>query len=200
MKKTFLDLLSVNRGHFTLESGLHGDVWFDLENGFVRPHLLRQFVDRLARLLSKYDLSAVCGALVGGAFVEYSVALRLGIDFFYAERHVSNPPNGVSTVAYTVPKPLRSAVANRRIGIIDDVINAGSAVTKTCDDLRALGANPVIFASILTVGGPSPKKLSSEYPHVVSLEHLESNLWNPRECPLCSFGVPLVDPYDTNIS
>jgi orotate phosphoribosyltransferase len=197
MKGTFVDLLTVNRGHYSLESGLHGDVWFDLERAFIHPHLLRPFTDRLATLLSEYDLSAVCGALVGGAFVAYAIARHLEMDLLYTERNVISI-SGVQTVVYRLPKALRSAVANRRIGIVDDVINAGSAVTKTCDELRSFGANPVVLASILTVGGTSPKQLSSEYPPVVGLEHLDSNLWKPHECPLCRSGVPLEDPYRTS--
>ena len=194
MKGTFLDLLSVNKGHYALESGLHGDVWFDLEIAFIHPQSLQPFTDRLADLLSEYDISAVCGAFVGGAFLAYSIAQRLEMDFLYTERDVRSA-NGLETVSYRLPAALRSAVANRRIGVIDDVINAGSAVTKTCDELRSFGAKPVVLASILTVGGQSPKELSDEYPKVVSLEHLESNLWEPRQCPLCKSGVPLVDPY-----
>jgi orotate phosphoribosyltransferase len=200
MKGTFIDLLSINRGHFALESGLHGDIWFDLENVFVRPPFVEPFADGLAKLLSPYDLSALCGALVGGAFVAYSIALRLGIDFFYTERSVYKASTGSERVDYRIPKPLRSAVANRRIGIVDDVINAGSAVIKTCEDLRSLGGNPIVMASILTVGGSSPKQLSSELPPVVSLEHLESNLWDPEQCPLCRSGIPLVKPYDTKMN
>ena len=199
MKGSFIDLLSINRGHFALESGLHGDVWFDLENVFVRPSSIEPFIGDLAKLLSEYDLSALCGALVGGAFVAYSVALRMGVDFFYTERTVGKTSTGSKRIDYRVPRPLHSAVANRRIGIVDDVINAGSAVIKTCEDLRSLGGNPIVMASILTVGGPSPKQLSNEYPPVVSLEHLESNLWPASECPLCRSGVPLVDPYETRI-
>ena len=82
---------------------------------------------------------------------------------------------------------------------MDDVINAGSAVTKTCKELRSLGANPVVIGSILTVGGKSPKRLSDEFPPVVSLEHLESGLWLPLECPLCNSGIQLIDPYETDV-
>ena len=90
-------------------------------------------------------------------------------------------------------------MANRKIGVVDDVINAGSAVTKTCKELRSLGANPVVIASILTVGGKPPKRLSDEFPPVVSLEHLESGLWLPLECPLCNSGIQLTDPYETDV-
>jgi orotate phosphoribosyltransferase len=198
MNGSFLDFLTVNKGHYALESGLHGDVWFDLEVAYIHPQLLRSFTDRLATQLSEYDLSAICGALVGGAFVGYSVATKLGIDFFYTDRYISNA-NGLETVTYRLPKGLRSAVANRKIGVVDDVINAGSAVTKTCKELRSLGANPVVIGSILTVGGKSPTRLSDEFPPVVSLEHLESGLWLPLECPLCNSGIQLTDPYETDV-
>ena len=197
MKDTFLDLLSVNKGHYALESGLHGDVWFDLEIAFIHPHSLQPFIDRLADILSGYNISAVCGALVGGAFLAYSIAQRLEIDFLYTERDICIV-NGVQIVSYRLPSALRSKAVNRRIGVIDDAINAGSAVTKTCDELRSSGAKPVVLASILTVGGQPLKVLSDEYPEVVSLEHLESNLWEPRQCPLCKSGVALIDPYKGN--
>ena len=198
MNDTFLDLLTVSKGHYALESGLHGDVWFDLEVAYIHPQLLRPFTDRLATLLSEYDLSAVCGALVGGAFVGYSIATKLGIDFLYTDRYISNA-NGLETVTYRLPKALRSAVTNRRIGVVDDVINAGSAVTKTYKELRSLGANPVVLGSILTIGGERPKRLSDEFPPVVSLEHLETGLWLPQACPLCNSGIQLVDPYETDV-
>jgi orotate phosphoribosyltransferase len=192
----FTDLLSIKRGHFALESGLHGDVWFDLEPVFIRPRLLEPFLEGLGKSLSKQDLSGVCGALTGGAFIAFEIAARLGLDFFYTERRVRSSTDGEPTIDYALPDPLRPLVADRRIAVVDDVINAGSAVTKTFQELRRHGANPVVFASILTVGGPAPKRLAGGYPEVICLEHLESNLWDPETCPLCRSGVRLTDPYD----
>jgi orotate phosphoribosyltransferase len=194
MNSSFVELLSVKKGHFLLESGMHGDVWFDLEPVFVHPHLLEPFIDGLATVLSHFDIDALCGAFVGGAFIAYPIARRMELNFFYTERAIRNE-NGVQTVSYRLPAALSSAVTNRKIAVIDDVINAGSAVTKTSDELRSFGGIPVVMASILTVGGHSPKRLSKAYPPVVSLEHLESMLWEPQGCPLCKSGVSLVDPY-----
>jgi orotate phosphoribosyltransferase len=195
MKGTFLEILDINKGHFSLESGLHGDVWFDLEEVFIRPAFLMPFIENLSKKLEKYNLSAICGALVGGAFVGYSIAKELGIDFYYTEKAARTTSDGSVDVSYRLPKSIRYAVANKKVGIVDDVINAGSAVTKTYDELRAWNANPVVMACILTVGGLYPKILSEEYPQIESLEHLESNLWHPNACPLCKSGVPLRDPY-----
>jgi orotate phosphoribosyltransferase len=195
MNNSFKGLLDINRGHFLLESGLHGDVWFNLEKVFLHPNVLMPFIKKLASLIGAYDLSTVCGAMVGGAFVAYSVAETLGLEFIYTERHVNARQGARYEVSYKLPQALRSAVANRKVGIIDDVINAGSAVTKTYEELRSFGANTVVLASLLTVGGKSPKQFSGEYPPIVTLEHLESNLWKPSDCPLCNSGKPLIDPY-----
>ncbi len=138
--------------------------------------------------------------MVGGAFVGYSVAEILGIDFVYTERHINNRYGARYEVGYKLPYALRSAVADRKVGIVDDVINAGSAATKTYEELKNCSANPVVFASLLTVGGKSPKQLFGEYPPIVALEHLESNLWKPSDCPLCKSGKPLIDPYSAEKS
>ena len=192
---TFQNLLEINRGHFLLESGLHGDVWFDLEKAFIKPDLLRPFSEKLANILSQYDLSMICGALVSGAFIAYSIADILRINFVYTERIHTCLSNKKYSVNYKLPTAICSIIKNKRIGIIDDVINAGSAVTKTYHELKNYGANPVVMASILTVGGIFPKTIPGEYPPIVSLEHLESNLWNPSDCPLCKSGKELIDPY-----
>jgi orotate phosphoribosyltransferase len=195
MNESFQELLDINRGHFQLESGLHGDVWFDLEKVFLHPKVLVPFIKELAALIDQYNLSTVCGAMVGGVFVAYSVAETLGLEFIYTERHVNVHHGAGYEVSYKLPQALRSAVADRKVGIIDDVINAGSAVTKTYEELKGFGANTVVLASLLTVGGKSPKRLSRKYPPIVALEHLESNLWKPSDCPLCKSGKPLSDPY-----
>ncbi len=195
MNTSFQGLLNINRGHFQLESGLHGDVWFDLERVFLHPKVLMPFTRGLAALLSTYDLSIVCGAMVGGSFVAYSIAETLGLDFIYTERHVGDHPGARYEVSYKLPQSLRSAVANQRVGIVDDVINAGSAVTKTYEELKSCGATAVVCAALLTVGGQGPKRLSDEYPPIVALEHLESSLWKRSDCPLCRSGKPLTDPY-----
>ena len=131
MNNSFQKLLVINRGHFLLESGLHSDVWFDLDTVFLHPNLLTPLIKELAALIDPYGLSTICGAMVGGAFIAYLVAEALGLEFVYTERHVNIDHGARYEVSYELPQALRSAVAVRKVGIIDDVINAGSAVTKT---------------------------------------------------------------------
>lgn len=61
MHEGLLELLSSRKGHFKLESGHHGELWFELGALFLRPNRLRRFTAELGRRLSRYDLEAVCG-------------------------------------------------------------------------------------------------------------------------------------------
>ena len=90
-----------------------------------------------------------------------------------------------------MPRALRAEVRGKRMAIVNDVINAGSAVRGTCADLQACGAEPVAIGA-LAVLGPSAsafamdKKLALE-----TMVSLPNEIWTPSACPLCVRGVPL---------
>jgi len=76
MSNDLLQMLSVRRGHFRLESGHHGDLWLDLDALFLRPRRLQSFFDDLAERISPYRPDVVCGPLSGGAYVAQAIATR----------------------------------------------------------------------------------------------------------------------------
>src|ERR1700731_746907 len=81
-----LRALPVRRGHFVLESGFHADLWLSLDGLFVDPKAVAPLVSELAMLIKPYGVSAVCGPLVGGAFLAQSLARHSGLRFYYTER------------------------------------------------------------------------------------------------------------------
>lgn len=85
MTTRILDTLPARRGHFLLESGYHSDLWFSLDALFLDPHAIAPVVDRLADLLRPYSVSAICGALLGGAFLAQALAMRMGLHFYYTQ-------------------------------------------------------------------------------------------------------------------
>ena len=74
MTDDMLKALPARRGHFLLESGYHTDLWFTLDALFVAPKDIAPRVVALAELLRPYSISAVCGPLLGGAFLAQAVA------------------------------------------------------------------------------------------------------------------------------
>ena len=177
-----------------MESGHHGELWLELERLCLRPERVRPFATELTRLLKPYNIEAVCGPLNEGAFVALMVAEELGVDFTYAERLAATGRDGLFPVDYRLPALLRELVRGRRVAVVNDVINAGSAVRGTLTDLQACGAIPVALASLLVLGD-SASRLAGEWSvPLLQLGRLPNPLWTAAECPLCAAGVPLSNP------
>jgi orotate phosphoribosyltransferase len=191
-EKEVAALLPWRKGHFTFESGHHGDTWLNLELLCVRPEPVEQLAAVLADCLSVQRPDAVCGPLVEGAFVAMMVARRLAVPFTYAERFALKNDD-LFPVRYRLPGQQRALVAGKRVVIIDDVIGAGSAVLGTLRDLYECGADPVAIGTLAT-RGPSAAVLARENGLVLeTLASFPGEMWKPSECPLCAAGVPLID-------
>lgn len=195
MHKQVLDLVSARKGHFLLESGHHGDLWLDLETLCLRPRVVQALAAELAQSLSKLGVEAVCGPLVEGAFVGLLVALQLDAQFTYSERHVSSAEGGLFPVAYRIPAPLRAGLRGKRVAVVNDVINAGSAVMGTFADLLSCGAVVVGISALLVLGDAASTFAISKGVPLQSIAALPNNLWTPKECPLCASGTRLEFPH-----
>src|SRR5260370_1578987 len=69
MTEHLLSLVHGRQGHFRLESGHHGDMWFQLETLCLRSREIQTLTARLAARLAPYEVEVICGPLVEGAFV-----------------------------------------------------------------------------------------------------------------------------------
>ena len=191
MNEDVLALVEGRRGHFQFESGHHGDLWLPLEALCLRPREVQPFVVRLAAALRKYEVQVVCGPLVEGAYVALLVALELGCDFVYAERFANPSRTGLFPVEYRLPRALHGAVAGKRVGIVNDVISAGSAVRGAFSDLRLMGAEVVVIGALLGLGDSIDKFAGENGIALELLQRMPHNLWTPEECPLCAAGEPI---------
>lgn len=177
-----LALLDAHRGHYRFESGHHGDRWLDLDGLFTRPAAIRPLARELAGLLAAPDV--VCGPLTGGAFLALLVAEELGARFVPAERFTG-------PVRYRVPDGLRGGLAGARVAVVDDVVNAGSAVRSTMDDLAACRAQPVALGALLVLGDPAAAVARERGVPLVHLAAEPAVLYEPADCPACAAGHPL---------
>lgn len=191
MEQGLVSALNGRKGHFKLESGHHGDLWFQLERLCLQPLVVRSLAAELAARLRPYNFNVVCGPLVEGAFVGLLVSLELGCDFVYAERFEDAKHEGLFPVQYRLPRALQPAVSGKRVAIVNDVFNAGSAVRGAFVDLQANGANVLAIAAFLALGDAIAHFANEHHLALELLERMPNNLWVPAECPLCSKGVAL---------
>lgn len=194
MQQALLNLLAARKGHFKLESGHHGNLWLDLDSLFLHPAQIQRFAVELANRLAKYNIAAVCGPLVGGALIAQTVAAALDVEFYYTERFVLPQRDGLYPVEYRLPTSLRKLVSGKEIAIIDDVINAGSAVRGTFAELQSCGAKPVAIGALLVLGSAASDFFTKNNLPVESLATFPNDIWTPAECPLCASHVPLEEP------
>src|SRR4051812_25142658 len=110
MEQELLNLLSARKGHFRLESGYHGALWLDLDPLFVVPSRVRPLVEILAERLQRHNIQAVCGPMLGGAFLAQSIASLLDIEFYYAERFVPTVRDTLYPVEYRIPAGVANTV------------------------------------------------------------------------------------------
>ena len=194
MPEELLSLLAPRNGHFRLESGHHGDLWLEIPRLYLRPGRLRPFAVELARRLAAHGIEAVCGPLVEGAFLAQMVAEELDVEFTFAEQFARPSGDGLYPVGYRIPDALHSVIRGKITAVVDDVINAGSAVRGAVAALKSCGARPVVIGSLLVLGSPASSWAASEGVALVSLGTLPNRLWEPSRCPLCASGVPLEGP------
>jgi orotate phosphoribosyltransferase len=193
MQEILLNLLAARKGHFRLESGHHGNVWLDLDALFLRPNAVRPFVVELAKRFSRHNVAAVCGPLVGGALVAQTVAAELDVEFYYTERFVLPQCDALYPVEYRIPNGLRKIVHGKNIAIVDDVINAGSAVRGTFAALQSCGARPMVIGALLVLGSSASNFCADQNIPLERIASLPSGLWAPSECPLCASQTPIED-------
>ena len=206
-----IDLMSGRNGHFQLESGHHGELWLDLDTLFVRPARLAPFIDDLAqRLVAAVGPDAVCGPLLGGGLIASAVATTLDIELYVAEPVARGGSGGAGSggggagggergselfrARYAVPEATRDRLHGRRMAVVDDVMNAASAVRATVNDVRSAGADVVAIGALLVLGSSAGEYADHEGFELVHVAAAANRIWEPRACPLCAAGQPLEDP------
>jgi orotate phosphoribosyltransferase len=182
-----LPAVSIQRGHFILESGLHTDAWLDLDSLLLDPAALEPLFLDLTNALRPFDVTAVCGPLVGGAIVAQVVANLLNLRFYFTER-VSKQPEGVLTAEYRLPESVRAAAVNERFAVLDDAISAGSATRATVAHLESLGARTAVVGALMLLGDRGERYFQERSIPVVFAHREALSSWQPEECPMCRAG------------
>lgn len=190
MSNALLSLLVGRRGHFQMESGYHGEQWFDLEALFKERSRLQPFADELAELLSPHRLDAICGPMTGGAKLATMIATSLNCEYFSTDRIAPPGATGLFPVRYRAPSPQREKLRGKAVAIVDDAISAGSAVRGTHADLLACGARPVALGALFVFGDAAARFAAENNLPLEAMVRMPFGLWKPAECPLCKAGVP----------
>jgi orotate phosphoribosyltransferase len=129
--------------------------------------------------------------MTGGALVAQMIAMELELMFAFTERRPLSSPDALCPVAYRLPPTVARVLRGKQVAIVDDVVNAGSAIRGTFDALVQAGANPTVVGALLALGETVHPFLRQNRLEFESLEALANPLWTPENCPLCARAIPL---------
>jgi orotate phosphoribosyltransferase len=118
------------------------------------------------------------------------VASALRLPFSYSEPVRDHRATGLFPVSYQIPQSLASRLRGKRVAIVNDVINAGSAVRGTLATLKECGAQPVAIGTLAVYGGAAGDLAATHDVALEALASFPSRIWEPSACPLCAKGVP----------
>jgi orotate phosphoribosyltransferase len=180
-------------GHFDLGTGYHGDLWLDLDALLLRPPLLRPHIRWLAERLREHSVDAVCGPLEGGAFLAYAVADLLGAAFLAGYRSPGE------ATGYHLPA-VQGGIGGWRVGVVDDAVNAGTAVAACLEEVRGRGAVPVAVAALVSLGEASAMVQARMRVPFYPASTVPSRAWPAERCPLCAEGAPYTDPLSGDVA
>src|SRR5262249_21600226 len=133
----------------------------------------------------------VCGPLVGGAFLAQVVATELDVEFYHTERVVTTDGGGLNSVNYRLPNTLRPRIGGKQVAIVDDAINAGSAVRTTCLELQASGARVAAVGALLVVGRQAAELAAGSHAPLEGIGPLPRELGRPGAWSVLAARVPV---------
>lgn len=172
--KTLLD------GHFLLSSGLHSAQYLQCALVLQYPKMAERLCVPLADKFRGDNPNVVIAPAMGGILVSYEVARALGIKGIFTER---------------VNKDMclrRGFSLSRedRVLIVEDVITTGRSTKEVVDVVNSYGS---LIVGVGCIIDRSQERIDFGV-QLKSLLKIDIATFNPKECPLCENGVPVVKP------
>lgn len=195
-----LDLVAGRRGHFCLESGHHSGLWFDLDPLFADGQRIDPFVLALADAVRPFGVAAVCGPLVGGAFLAQLIARAVGAEFCFTERLEPAHSGGMYQTRYRLPSAFAGRLRGKQVAVVDDVMSAGSALRGTRAALESCGAVPVVVGALLVLGSVGVDHFARQRLRVETIARADYLIWQPADCPLCAAGLEIENVADGQLT
>ncbi len=169
------------KGHFLLSSGLHSDTYIQCAKLLQNTSYAQKIGKDLAEMVKQFEADCVASPALGGVIAGYEVARNLNVDFIFAERD----ENGRMTFRRGFDPSIY-----KRIVIVEDVVTTGKSTREVMELLKESSATVLATSAIVS----RQERTEIDGLPFMSLETISLKVYDPKECPLCKIGVPLVKP------
>lgn len=191
-KKDILKLLSdvgavITNSHIIYTSGKHGSAYINKDAVYPHTQLTSALCKIIAKKFLKSEIEVVIAPVIGGVILSQWVSYHLSkmsgrqVLGVYAEKHNDD---------FVIKRGYDKLICNRRILVVEDVLNTGGSVKKVVEATKNAGGQVVAVASLCNRGNVQSKDLG-DVPELYSLVQINLDAWEETECPLCAQGIPI---------
>lgn len=184
-KKEMLNIFektgAIMKGHFVFTSGLHSDTYIQCAKVLQHPDYTELLVHNITSAFENDEIDLVIGPAIGGIIVAYEAGRQLRIPALFTEREHNKmtPRRG-----FQIPDGARVLVA-------EDVVTTGGSVREVIEVVETNGGI-VAGVGVLIDRSGGKVDFGVKMKAVITLDNLRT--FNPKDCPLCKEGIPLVKP------
>ena len=188
---------ALQRGHFLLKSGRHGDQYLEKWSLLQHPSAAAEITHALAvqslEVVKELggDIDLVVGPTTGGVLLAYEVGRLLGVRGLFAEEVRGDDGLTRREFRRGFQIPPRA-----RVLLVDDILTTGGSLQALLPPLYAAGAHP-IAAAVVASRTPGLTAIEAEgrdpIPLIAGIT-LDLPTYEPVDCPLCAAGEPIGAP------
>ncbi len=171
-------------GHFLLSSGLHSRFYLQSALVLQYPSVAEMLCASLAEKFLDKNVDIVIAPAVGGIIVAHEVARKLSARAIFAEREKNT---------FTLRRGF-FIDKGEKVAVVEDVITTGGSVEEVIDLVREYGGEVVELGVLVDRSADFTPSIPYAY-----LLKLDIKNYEPRDCPLCKEGIPLVKPGSKNL-
>jgi len=140
-KRTEAIFRSVNalleNDHFVNIKGRHSSSWLDKDAVNPQPALVSELCQMLWKAAAPLEPEIICGPAIGGLIVALWTAHHAGLSAVFTEHQ---PAQGDELRGpFTLRRGYDALVKQKKVLVVDDVVNSGQSVLQTADAVAAAG-------------------------------------------------------------
>jgi len=170
----------MKKGHFRLTSGRHSERYLQCAQLFQYPKYTAIACETLARNFLQDEVEVVIGPATGAIILAYEMARALDVRALFTEREGEGMTLRRGFEIYPGEKVL----------VVEDVVTTGGSVQEVIEIVKKQGGELVGVACLVDRSAGK----ADFGTRLESLLQLAIETYDPKNCPLCAKGIPVVKP------